>query len=147
VGNSFMADPTEVMEQYLAEQLDRDLDAVRHHLRRGRISMGLEVISLVKLIEDHSILASKEETISVLKMFLVNQGLDDVCHRWYERLDEWRKPKFRLVHGGDAPSPDAENEAAVRASFVEVRPGVWLRRGSTDAPPCSDQTTDPPSVD
>jgi len=133
-----MANPTQVFKEYLQEHHELEPDRVLRTLRWGRIAMGLEIVSLIRLIEDHSILASKEETISVLRTLLQDQGLEDISLRWYERLSDWRKPKFSVIDGG------ASDDAS--ASFHEVRPGVWLRRHSTDAPLGDDQSQDPPST-
>lgn len=137
VVDDFMQRPTDVLRSYMAAQgigLEEQVDL----LRMGRIAMALEVITVVKMLEDHQLLAENERMISVLMTLLVDQDLLDIGMEYYRDLSEWRRIKAVEVdvaaHGGQLSAhevlPDAD---APHGSNV-----VQLRTGRTKDPPSSD---------
>jgi hypothetical protein len=128
--DDFMRRPTEVFESYMA----LEYGVPRGWYKYGRLSMALEILTVMRLLDEHSgIVAHAQETISVLQTLLVDQDLFDDASMWYEKLSEWRRPKFYVV--GD---PDAD------ASALEAPHRTLPPHDSTDAQPGSDQTKDPP---
>jgi len=137
--DEFMSRPTDVLVSFMARQSGNSERDIRTVLLMGRIAMAMEILTVMHLIEDHSILASREETLSVLQTLLKEQELEDETALWYARLSEWRKPKFETGEDGDG-------YREVDVSSHAVRQRDLLLPDSTDAPPGSDQTTDPPSA-
>jgi len=92
-----MANPTLELRRRVAIQDNESYEI-------GRTTVALELISVLKVIEDHS-LAGHESTAvgTAIRSFLMAQGLD---YAWeaYERLNELRKPLFVRVR---EPSPSA----------------------------------------
>ena len=133
---SYMARPTEVFVAYLKTQ-----PRYWYNFDTGRTAMGLEILSLIKLLEDHEgMVAHSMETISVLSTLLIEQDLMDDVVQWYTKLDEWRKTKFY---------DDADDAVAHRASVSASAflPDAELPLARSVAQPCSDQTTDQSSSD
>lgn len=140
---SFMARPTQEFERYL----ELNYGAPRGWYRMGRIAMALEVITVIRLLEDHEeLVAHAQECISVLQTLLNDQGLTDDGYAWYERLVEWRKPKLALVSPSLGPDDDALDHDAQPSEPVTEQDAPPPHE-DTSAQPCSDQTTDPPSSD
>jgi hypothetical protein len=104
----FMARPTDDYVSYLAARRGEPELVVRNSLLRGRIAMGLEVVTVIRLLEDHGDLVTySEEAISILQTLLNDQGLAEMAYETYERLSEWRRVKLdRALPSGVQPSDD-----------------------------------------
>lgn len=86
---TYMAHPTAVLKAYMqAHQIERDLSW-------GQLAMGLEVVTLIRTLEDIPVVneAEKEGTIACLVTLLREQQLEEV-YGFYDALAEWRKPRF-----------------------------------------------------
>lgn len=137
--DEFMARPTDVLRSFMAAH-GMDAEKTERILMWGRLAMALELMTVAKIIEDYSLLASKEDTISVIQTLIIDQDLLEHADRWYKELCDWRRIKLAdadAVYG----VPD------VRASAPAVLPDAALPPGSNGAQPHTDQTTDPPSSD
>jgi hypothetical protein len=104
----------------------------------GRIAMAMELMTVAMIIEDHSILPTKEDTISVLQTLIVDQALVEDSSEWYHRLCDWRRIKLY-----DAAADVSSR--GVAASDHEGLLGAEPPRELPGAQHGSDQTTDPPS--
>lgn len=133
--DEFMERPTDVLVSYLARRNKRAEGQIRRQLRYGRLAMALEIITVMKIIEDHSLLPSKEDTIAVLQTLIVDQELLEDAGQCYEVLNEWRKIKFYDDASYVAPDVQPSEHVAPR--------GTTLPRGSNDAPHGSDRSRDP----
>lgn len=133
----FMSRPTDVLRSYMATHGFPEGEA-DDLLRMGRIAMALEILTVVKVLEDHQLMAEHEQMISVLMTLLVDQGLLGIGEEYYAELSEWRRIK------ADEVSVSAHG---VHASEPGVRLHVVPPPDSTDALHGSDQTKDPPSSD
>lgn len=133
-----MRRPTDELVSYLAAQSKREPEVVRHHLYFGRLAMALEVITVVKIIEEYSLLATKEDTISVLQTLIVDQELMDDATEWYHKLCDWRRIKL-----DDAAYEVPDVQPSERAAPGDVRPRLESIRALLD----TGQTKDPPSDD
>ena len=134
--DSYMARPTEVFWKWLTVKHEATLREEQYFLM-GRIAMALEVLTVVKTLEESSLLIfSPHETISVLRTLLVDQDIDVAAQQVYDHLAEWRKVKFADV---------SDEVASAHASEPEARRGVLTLLEHTLALPGSDQSPDPPS--
>jgi hypothetical protein len=98
---SYIARPTEVLKSYL-EQVQGLKPRMEFTL--GRLSMALEMITVIKTIEDELVpmlTLQRHEVISVLQTLLKDQDLAEPAMEWYEALTLWRQPVF--------VRPDAEH--------------------------------------
>jgi hypothetical protein len=113
----FMARPTDVFVSYLAQRQGTEETAERLLMTTGRLAMALEVVSVIRLLEDHEALVTHaNEAISILQTLLNDQNLHSV-HDIYDELCEWRRIKLAddasySDPNGDSPSDD---EAQPRA--------------------------------
>jgi hypothetical protein len=96
-----MKDPSDVFKKFL------DYDLRGHDwqggYQAGVMAMALELITVAKTIEalpadDPGI---PEEIISTIYTLLNGMDLTEQATLWYERVSDWRRPKFV----GDEPSP------------------------------------------
>jgi hypothetical protein len=136
VDDEFMARPTDVFVSYLARRFHKSESSIVSMLRIGRIAMAMEILTTVQVIEDHSVIASKYETIAVLETLLRDQGLDESAEQWYEFLARWRTIKFH-----DAVA-DASVHNAPPSELASPQDDA-LPHEASDAPHGSDQSQDP----
>lgn len=134
MGEAFMARPTDVFISYLAAEGGTNEGDVQGSMLLGRIAMGLELITVMRILEEHQLMAEHEQMIACLQTLLVDQELAELAQHWYEALNDWRKPKFSVV--GDDPQP-----ASAPAAPGDVQPRLDSIRALLD----SGQTKDPPS--
>jgi hypothetical protein len=135
--DDFMQRPTDELRSYMAAQ-GLDGTAADDLLRLGRIAMALEVITVVKVLEEHQLLAENERMIAVLMTLLTDQDLLVVGMEYYEGLSAWRRIKVVeadvAAHGAQLSGHEAALDGVVpRGSNV-----VQLRTGRTKDPPSSD---------
>jgi hypothetical protein len=78
----------------------------------GRLSMALEMITVIKTIEDELVpmlTLQRHEVISVLQTLLKDQDLAEPAMEWYEALTLWRQPVFVRPDAGLGAISDAEH--------------------------------------
>jgi hypothetical protein len=131
----FMQRPTEELCSYLAAQSGTTPEAIRKMLHAGRVAMAMELITVAKVIEDHSLLPSKEDTIAVIQTLIIDQDLLEAADEWYHRLSDWRRIKLY----GDASEDAVLFHRSVASVLSDLR-GALPPERSTDAPPGSDQS-------
>lgn len=85
----FIARPTDLLIDYHRR---RGFHLTGSDIELGRISVALELLTVVRLLEGGSL--GGEEVISAVRTFLIDQDLLDEGERWYKLLGEWRRPKF-----------------------------------------------------
>ena len=135
--DEFMERPTDVLRSYLAAH-GMALKTMTSTLRVGRIAMGMEILTLIKFLEDHKFLLDHaDECIAVLTTLLIDQDLLEESQSWYHSLHEWRKVK---LYDAVAEASDAQPSEHEEPQAAPVPPD------SNGAPPGSDQTMDPPSA-
>lgn len=145
--DDFMRRPTEVFVSYMATAFGYDEDRVRKMMRLGRIAMAMEVMTVAQLIEDYSLLPTKEDTISVLQTLIIDQELLEDADAWYKTLSQWRRIKLDPdVHGSVQPASDDSHPDAQPSPDASPR-GAPLRHEQLDALLDTGQTKDPPSDD
>ena len=136
--DDFMRRPTEVMVSYLATQTGKSPTQIVRLLELGRIAMAMELITVVRIIDEYSLLPTKEDTIAAIQTLIVDQELLEPADEWYSRLSEWRRIKLTAdgvaYRGADASS---------HADRLDAEPPREL----PDAPPDSGQSQDPPCGD
>lgn len=138
VEEEFIERPTDVLRSYLAAH-GMGLKVMTSTLRVGRIAMGMEILTVIKFLEDHKyLLDSADETIAVLTTLLVDQDILEETQSWYHSLHEWRRVK---LYDAVAEAADTAN-ASAPASQLDALPPP----DSTDAEHDSSQTKDPPSA-
>jgi hypothetical protein len=84
----------------------------------GRMAMALELITVIKTLEDHPIMDFTETraVVNVLRTLIVDQDLTS-AYEVYDRLDELRKPVFVPVSDAEAlQSGDSSSQGASPAS-------------------------------
>jgi hypothetical protein len=149
-----MVRPSEVFKLYLEQTAQ---GRVGNEFSYGMLAMGLEVVTVIRTLEALPTISvgARQETISVLHTLLVDMRMDEQAYLWYERLDEWRRPKFRpepeseqheLSHGGlsGAELGGAALRVA-RASLLASQLREEQATLDTDALSGTDRTTDPSS--
>jgi hypothetical protein len=109
---NFIARPTDVFVSYLAQRQGTQEKVERRLLTTGRIAMGLEIVSVIRLLEDHDeLVVHAPEAISILQTLLNDQDLH-VAHEIYDELCEWRRIKLGPDEAGTAhASDDASHDA------------------------------------
>lgn len=130
--DDFIQRPTDVLQSYMAAH-GFDGNEVYTLMRMGRIAMALEIITVIKLLEEHELLAEHEQTISVLQTLLVDQELMEPALGYYEELSRWRRikvdasyevpgvqPSEHAVPRDDAPPPDSTD--ALRGNGQSLDP-------------------------
>lgn len=137
--DDFMRRPTEVFVSYLAAVTGRDERAMRRLLELGRIAMAMELITVARIIEEYSLLASKEDTIAVIQTLIVDQDLLEVADEWYKNLSDWRRIKL----ADDAGVDDHDAQPSVPEAPQDAEP----HRGSISSQHGNGQMRDPPSSD
>jgi predicted nucleic-acid-binding protein len=125
-----MKRPTDVLRRYLAQ--DTPIESGSFEL--GRTAMALEIMTIIRILEEYELIAEHEQMISVLQTLLRDQGLEDRATAWYEMLNEWRKPKFY---------DDVSGALDVQPSEHAIPREITPPHGSNDAPHGSDQSRDP----
>lgn len=125
----FMAEPAKVLHGYVTSG---GMTLSEFGYQIGALSVALEIITRIKLLESLPITTEvgRQEAITVLQTMLTELGISDLAYEWYEKLSEWRKPKF-------IPQGQFERlEDALARGVVSDAPGAPLRpsQGSDDAP-------------
>jgi hypothetical protein len=125
----FIARPTDLLLTFFQEAWGQDKSRISSEVQLGRLAMGLEVMTLIKTLEDRRVpvMTSREEIISVLTTFLVDQELWDVCEEWYEFLSDWRRPKFVPASGVSSSSGPV-----APASVLQAQRDAGLQPRRTD---------------
>lgn len=152
---SFMAQPAQVFKSYLEATAFED-----RWYQYGMLAMSLEIITRIKVLEELPVTTEvgRQEAITVLHTMLTEIGISELAHEWYDRLDEWRKPKFseerpvrspdlsvyelleqQLVHAEPSDAPDGQlrpgqASASELASEHEARPLAPSLLGSPPEP-------------
>jgi hypothetical protein len=135
--DEFMENPTDVLLSYMARRPANNAARDGYMLRMGRIAMGMEVITVIKLLEEHEyLLDHANEAIAVLTTLLTDQGLMEEAQQWYHHLSEWRKIKLY-----DAVADASDRTAGT--STPDPRLDAELPRGHNGAQPGSDRSRDP----
>jgi hypothetical protein len=141
-----IARPTRTFELYVRDTGARP-DGLSWHF--GRLSMALEIITQIKILEEVRVLSdsARAESISALHTLLTDCGLDDIGYVMYEKLLAWRKPKFvaenpelsqpTSVDAGASDWPQLPHQTSDLASF---------RAALEESPPHGDTTDAWPSV-
>ena len=132
---NFMSRPTDEFVSYLAAATGKSPVEVLRLLSLGRIAMAMELMTVARVIEDHSLLPSKEDTIAVIQTLIIDQDLLEAADEWYNRLSDWRRIKI-------ADDADASHgvDASDRVGPIDAGPPLE----QPDAPPGSDRSQDPP---
>jgi hypothetical protein len=145
MSDSFMARPTDVLVSYLAQSTGMTEAVVRRTLRTGRIAMGMEILTVMRLLEDHQLMTEHEAMVSCLQTLLIDQGLAEDAMVWYGNLSEWRKPKLvpdsSQIIGRDADASDLD----AQPSEHEAPQAAPAPDGSTLAQPGNGRSSDPSS--
>ena len=142
--DNFMARPTDVLVSFMAHRREMPENMIREMLPLGRLSMALEIITVMRLLEEHQLMAEHEAMVACLQTFLVDQDLLEDAASWYDHLAEWRR--IKLVPGESGSERDASIVAPdVRLSEPAVPPDAPLPLDNNGAQPGSDQTMDLPS--
>lgn len=97
---TFIARPSHVFKQYVRST--GRLDNTSYHM--GMMALALEIITQIKVLEEMRYIASdlgREEAVSALQTLLKDCGIHDVAYEMYDRLAEWRKPKFSPLRPHD----------------------------------------------
>jgi hypothetical protein len=100
----FIADPTGVFKAYIRSS--GRVDDLQFNL--GRMSMALEIITQIKALEELKAVVSdlgRAEAITALDTLLQDCGLREVAYEMYEKLNEWRHPKFLPVVSNERVPP------------------------------------------
>ena len=145
---SFIARPTRVLIDYLTQEVGSE---PRMEFNLGRLAMALEIITVVKTIEDEVVpmlALQREEIVSVLTTLLRDQDLAEVAEEWYERLNQWRNVSFvpepSLARSDDVGFLSLPSRAVPSSRLEALREATALL-GDTDAPTHSDQSPALPS--
>lgn len=110
----FISRPTEVLKAFL--QQEQGLKP-RMEFTLGRLSMALEIITVIKTLEDEIVpmlSLQRAEIVSVLHTLLRDQNLAESAMGWYEALTLWRQPAF-------SDEPASEHEGTADASRLLSR--------------------------
>jgi len=112
---SFMAQPSEVLKSYV--QLAR---VSENAYKLGMLGMALEIVTRIRVLESLPITTEvgRQEAIVCLHTMLQELGIEEETYEWYDKLSEWRKPKFR--RDGDVLDHDALASAAVTLRGVRA---------------------------
>lgn len=128
---SFIHEPTAVLVKNLGQSL-RDETSFWY----GRLAMALEVVTLIKTLEDvpgtSATETGRQETIAVLQGFLKSQGFDELAYKHYDVLNEWRRLKFVAYHElspSAIASAGARDDGRLRESQPESGPSSPLVSG------------------
>jgi hypothetical protein len=113
----FMSEPAKVLKEFI--QLSRSSEGA---YQLGCLGMALEIITRIKLLESLPITTEvgRQEAITVLQTMLTELGISDLAYEWYERLSEWRRPKFVRA---DAFEQQLEHALPSDADGGPLRPG------------------------
>jgi len=144
----FMKDPSQVFRAFIG------FDHRGHDFHRGYeagiMGMALELITVAKTVEalPTEDPATREEVVSTIYTLLNGMELTEQATLWYERVAEWRKPKFeREPSHGD--TSDAAQLSLLprppRASGGVSPLGEATLLHRIPAQPDSDQSQGPPS--
>jgi len=136
--DDFMRRPTETLIDYMTSTSGLPRDRIERVLMLGRIAMAMELMTVAAIIDEHSLLPAKEDTIAVVRTLLIDQNLDEPAREWYERLSEWRRIKPASV---SAEHVD-EIHRGVASSLADL-PDALPPRDSTSAQPGTDQSSHP----
>jgi hypothetical protein len=130
----FMSEPSKVLKECI--QLSRSSESA---FQIGMLGMALEIISRIKLLESLPVTTEvgRQEAIVCLQTLLTEVGISDLAYDWYERLSEWRRPKFV---SDEYEVPDALVSAA------EARRDALSQLPSTPELPSARRTPDPADV-
>lgn len=94
----YMANPSGVLEEYIGERRRLTAAQVRRdaHYRDGKLAVALEIVGLIRTVSDMPVVTEqgRAELVSGLETLLVGLGMRDAAWDWYDRLAEWRAPKF-----------------------------------------------------
>lgn len=87
----FMSEPSKVLKECI--QLSRQSEGA---YQIGMLGMALEVVTRIKLLESLPVTTEvgRQEAITVLQTMLTELGISELAYEWYDRLSEWRRPKF-----------------------------------------------------
>jgi hypothetical protein len=100
--------------------------------------MGMEILTVIKFLEDHKfLLEHADEAIAVLTTLLVDQDLLEDTQSWYHSLSEWRKIKL-----ADDVSAALDAQPSDDASRLDASAPPH----STDALRDGGRSQDPPST-
>jgi len=148
---TYIMRPSELFKQYLGEMMHET------QFQYGMLGMALEIVTVIKTLESlpTASVGTRQETISVLHTLLQDLHLDEYAYEWYDRLNDWRRPKFLPEPASVALSPGLERivgadvpplpELPALASQLASDLGLGQEPEHTDAQPGIDQTTDQPS--
>lgn len=146
---NYMADPSKVLWDYLrTTRLPREGSAkgFKEWYDYGQLAMALEIVTLIKNLEQLPVVTDigRQETISALQTLLRSMDLDEVAWEMYDRLCEWRRPKFHeipvvvdpnlppgvpwLLHG-----PALPDDGAAGAPLPRLPQGQTVDLSSSDA--------------
>lgn len=148
---SFMSEPAKVFKAYLRGTASEDM-----WYQYGMLAMSLEMITRIKVLEELPVTTEvgRQEAITVLHTMLTEMDISELAWEWYEKLDEWRKPKFRpqsvyeqleqqLAHAEPSDVPGGplhlsrlpRSHASLLASESEVLRDAASPTGSSRVPP------------
>jgi hypothetical protein len=130
VDEAFMRRPTEVLRSYLATHKEAD----ERSFELGRVAMALEIVTVMRVLEEYELIAEHERMISILQTLLRDQDLEDYATEWYEMLNEWRRIKLYDAVSDARRTTDAS--ALVGPSDAELPPAP------SDAPPSNNRSRD-----
>jgi hypothetical protein len=148
----FMSHPTAVLRQYLKRYPPRE-DLL---FGMGRLSMALEIMTQIKVLESLPYTQLTVQLASAFRTLLVDTDMADEAEKWYERLDAWRTPKFVEDHGISSVRGGVSALVAPEGALVRSRrhhsslalhhdPGTDMTFDATssseESPSASDQAT------
>ena len=143
--DDFMRRPTETMVSFMATVSGVPEERMRRVLQLGRIAMAMELMTVVQIIDEYSLLPSKQDTISVIQTLIVDQDLLEDADEWYKRLSEWRRIKLDLDENGSVRDAVYEDPDVQPSGDVTPR-GALPPPDSNGARHGTDRKTDPPSA-
>jgi len=153
---TYIMRPSEVFKQYLG--IGGGVTS-EDQFQYGMLGMALEIVTVIKTLEalPTTSVATRNEVISTLHTLLQDLHLDEHAYIWYDRLNDWRKPRF-IPHlpDGASLSPELEHIVGADVPPLPELPALASRLASdlgpepapehTDAQPDDGQTTDQPSA-
>src|SRR5690242_2606658 len=93
----------------------------------------MEIVTQIKCLEELRAIATdlgRAEAVSALETLLQDCGLQDAAYQMYERLSEWRRPKFYAEQPVPGPSRSV-------GADVDALPPPLYRRSLTASEPVS----------
>lgn len=128
----FILNPSALVLQELNSEHWHEL--VREGYRVGRLTMALEILTVIKILESTpaATMTSRQETVVTLETLLRDTGQLRDAEEAYRKLSEIRRLKFKptVVPSSEPPGSASAGEVyEPRGPVLDVRPSSPLGRG------------------